>query len=122
MNDGPDRMFGSLKVMFTLFSAAVLAGGGWTDREQNSDEPVEMLLPGWNTNTAKRTVELDELQSGGPGKDGTPAIDKPKFVGPDKTEQWLKAREPVISLVIDGEAKAYPLQVLIWHEIVNDRI
>jgi hypothetical protein len=79
-------------------------------------------LPGWNTNTAKRTVELDELQSGGPGKDGIPAIDKPKFVGPDKAEQWLKAKEPVISLVVDGQAKAYPLQILIWHEIVNDRI
>ncbi|MHC4646506.1 MAG: DUF3179 domain-containing protein [Planctomycetota bacterium] len=79
-------------------------------------------LPGWNTNTAKRTVELDELQAGGPGRDGIPAIDKPKFVRGENPGKWLKAKEPVISLVVDGQAKAYPLQILIWHEIVNDRI
>jgi hypothetical protein len=93
---------------------------GQSQGRQNLSSARE--LPGWNTNTAKRTVELGELESGGPGKDGIPAIDGPKFVEPDKAEQWLKAREPVISLVVDGRAKAYPLQILIWHEIVNDRI
>ncbi len=79
-------------------------------------------LPGWRTNTQKRIIALDELQSGGPGKDGIPSIDNPKFVAADRAGQWLKPVEPVISLSLNGRTKAYPLQILIWHEIVNDRI
>ncbi len=79
-------------------------------------------LPGWRTNTQKRIIALDELQSGGPGKNGIPSINKPKFVAADRARRWLKPVEPVISLSLNGRAKAYPLQILIWHEIVNDRI
>ncbi len=79
-------------------------------------------LSGWKTNTSKRAIELSELKSGGPGKDGIPAIDQPRFVSPDEARRWLKPQEPVISLLVNGEARAYPLQILIWHEIVNDRI
>jgi hypothetical protein len=76
-------------------------------------------LPGWKTNTAKRLIELNELQSGGPGPDGIPAIDRPHFVTTRNAKTWLKPNEPVISLVVNSAAKAYPLQILIWHEIVN---
>jgi hypothetical protein len=122
MNDKANRMFGFLMVALAFLLVAVLAGGAWGDREQNSDGPVERALPGWNTNTAKRTVELQELQSGGPGKDGIPAINNPRFVNVGRAEKWLGLNEPVISLVINGQARAYPLQILIWHEIVNDRV
>jgi len=84
--------------------------------------PREKGLKGWKTNTAKRTIELNELISGGPGKDGIPAINKPKFVKPPIAAKWLKPVEPVISLVVNDKAKAYPLQILMWHEIVNDLI
>ncbi|MGD9590675.1 MAG: DUF3179 domain-containing protein [Pyrinomonadaceae bacterium] len=60
--------------------------------------------------------------SGGPPKDGIPAIDKPKFVAISDAANWLKSNEPVISLKVGDEAKAYPLQILMWHEIVNDEI
>jgi hypothetical protein len=60
--------------------------------------------------------------SGGPPKDGIPAVINPRFVTPDEAGRWLKPKEPVISLVVGNEARAYPLQILIWHEIVNDRI
>jgi hypothetical protein len=84
--------------------------------------PVRRELPGWNTNTARRLVELDELISGGPGKDGIPTIDNPRFEKSSEAKPWLGPAEPVITLVVDGKAKAYPLQILIWHEAVNDRI
>jgi hypothetical protein len=74
---------------------------------------------GWKTNTAKRSVNLDEILSGGPPKDGIPALDHPKFISIEDARKWLSEKEPVISLVIDGEARAYPLQILIWHEIIN---
>lgn len=76
-------------------------------------------VSGWKTNTSKRSVDLDEIISGGPGKDGIPALDNPKFVSNAEAKKWLSEKEPVISLVVDGEARAYPLQILIWHEIIN---
>jgi hypothetical protein len=79
-------------------------------------------LPGWRTNTAKRTIELHELEPGGPGKDGIPAIDRPVFTEPRSAEKWLRSNEPVISLVINNHSRAYPLQILIWHEIINDTV
>ncbi|MHC4456226.1 MAG: DUF3179 domain-containing protein [Planctomycetota bacterium] len=91
------------------------------DRPRNR-ATVERRLPGWNTNTTKRTIQLDELTSGGPGKDGIPAIDNPRFIKPIMAEKWLKPVEPVISVVIKGNTRAYPLQILMWHEIVNDNI
>ncbi len=81
--------------------------------------PPPALTAGWNTDFSRRAVPLSEFQSGGPGKDGIPAVDTPKFVAAEKVE-FLKDREPVIELVIDGDARAYPIQILVWHEIVND--
>jgi Protein of unknown function (DUF3179) len=83
--------------------------------------PAERALPGFKTNTAKRSVELKDLQSGGPAKDGIPAILNPKFIS-QAAANWLVPQEPVIALVVENEARAYPLQILIWHEIVNDTI
>ncbi|MBW8038872.1 MAG: DUF3179 domain-containing protein [Planctomycetes bacterium] len=98
------------------------AGNLHASRGDNDEKSREKPLAGFKTNTEKRTIELNELISGGPGKDGIPAINKPKFVKPGKAVKWLKPVEPVISLVVNGRAKAYPLQILMWHEIVNDRI
>ncbi|MEP7335562.1 MAG: DUF3179 domain-containing protein [Actinomycetota bacterium] len=75
----------------------------------------------WKTDFTRHTVPLREFQSGGPGKDGIPALDHPTFVKTDRV-RFLNAREPVIELVLGSQARAYPLQILIWHEIVNDRI
>ncbi|HEV8176266.1 MAG TPA: DUF3179 domain-containing protein, partial [Gemmatimonadales bacterium] len=75
---------------------------------------------GWRTDFSKHTVPLDEIASGGPPKDGIPAIDRPKFIRVAEVDEWLSPREPVVLVVEGNEAKAYPLQILIWHEIVND--
>jgi hypothetical protein len=66
-------------------------------------------------------VDPAELLSGGPPPDGIPSIDDPKFE-PACAVDWLDDREPVLALEIDGESRAYPAQILIWHEIVNDTI
>jgi len=54
-------------------------------------------------------------------RDAIPAIDEPVFQQVSEVD-WLSGQEPVISLQLDGEAKAYPLQIMTWHEIVNDDI
>jgi Protein of unknown function (DUF3179) len=81
--------------------------------------PPPELRTGWNTDFSKHSVAFDEFMSGGPGKDGIPAIDAPRFVAVQDAD-FLEDREPVIELVMEGEARAYPIQILIWHEIVND--
>jgi len=72
------------------------------------------------TDTAKTLVPLDEIISGGPPPDGIPAIDRPAFVSPADAAAWLAPKEPVLALEVQGDARAYPLQILMWHEIVND--
>lgn len=66
-------------------------------------------------------VETDEIISGGPPPDGIPPIDEPKFQRANSVD-WLKDTEPVLALEIEGEWRAYPVQILTWHEIVNDTI
>ena len=57
---------------------------------------------------------------GGPGKDGIPAIDQPVFTRAED-ENWLQPGQRVIGVAYNGVAKAYPIAILNWHEIVNDR-
>jgi len=71
-----------------------------------------------HTDFARHSAPFDEIMSGGPPRDGIPSIDDPEFVPVAEAE--LPANEPVIGLVIGGDARAYPLRILIWHEIVND--
>jgi hypothetical protein len=66
-------------------------------------------------------VDPEEIVSGGPPPDGIPPIDDPKFVAPGDAA-FLADREPVLAVELGGEAKAYPLQIMTWHEIVNDTI
>lgn len=72
------------------------------------------------TDTSRALVPLDEIVSGGPPPDGIPAIDRPTFVGPADAAAWITPQEPVLALEIKRDARAYPLQILMWHEIVND--
>lgn len=82
----------------------------------------QLPVGGFDTNLEKKSIDLSEIIGGGPGKDGIPSIDNPSFVSQEEASEWLKPREPVISLVVNNEARAYPIQILIWHEIANDEL
>lgn len=75
-----------------------------------------------NTDFSKTSVDLKEIVSGGPPKDGIPPIDDPTFESIAAAAKRIAPNEPVIGIAINGEARAYPLAVLIWHEIVNDEV
>ena len=77
---------------------------------------------GWDTDFSISAVPYSEIFSGGPGKGGIPAVDDPKFESIEEAREWVTGSGPVISLEIDGDARAYPLAVLTWHEIVNDTV
>ncbi len=66
-------------------------------------------------------VDVGDIVSGGPPPDGIPPLDYPKFEWVGDVD-WLDAKEPVIALEKCGDARAYPLQVMTWHEIVNDSL
>ncbi len=65
-------------------------------------------------------VPVHEILSGGPPRDGIPAIDSPKFLSGNKAAS-MNSRDPVLGVSRNGINKAYPIAILNWHEIVNDQ-
>ena len=82
-------------------------------------DPLRWKSEGWQTDFSKSTVDLDRVLSGGPPRDGIPSIDDPIFV-PIAEDTALSENEAVIGLSINGDARAYPIRIITWHEIVND--
>ena len=91
------------------------------------DDDLSVSRSGWETDFSQHNVSLSEFRGGGPPRDGIPPIDEPRYVSITEADDWLEELEPVIAVVRnDGvgtlQARAYPLQILIWHEIVNDEL
>jgi len=75
-----------------------------------------------DTDFANTSVEWIEVMSGGPPKDGIPALDDPSFINV-ADESRIAPLEPVITVELEGETpRAYPIRYLTWHEIVNDTV
>jgi hypothetical protein len=70
----------------------------------------------------KHIVPLDQIVSGGPPPDGIPSIDSPKFNSVIDGNKFLGDSDKVVGININGDIRAYPLQILVWHEIVNDNV
>ena len=64
------------------------------------------------------SIPVENIQQGGPPKDGIPAIDNPVFHSREEAGQWPD--EQVLGVICNGKSKAYPVSILNWHEIVND--
>jgi hypothetical protein len=113
-------LIGGLVVVLIVAAAfaGIRAGG-------DGEEPVDLpfsTTAGWKTDFSNATVPLEEFRSGGPPKDGIPSIDDPNFASTDEASDFVSDREPVAVVERGGEVRAYPLQILTWHEIVNDEI
>ncbi len=72
----------------------------------------------WDFN--KHAIPLEEIESGGPPKDGIPALFDPKYVTA-KNATFMQPGERVLGVELNGIARAYPTRILSWHELVNDR-
>src|SRR5438552_4540072 len=88
----------------------------------NASDVPGFSTAGWKTDFARHCVPLSEITSGGPPRDGIPPLDRPTFDEAALADTWLEPQEPVIVVAEANEARAYPLQILIWHEIVNDTL
>jgi len=102
-------------------TAALVAGAVFFAAGSAGADPSRWGSEWPDTDFSKRSIEFAEILSGGPPKDGIPSIDAPRF-RPISADPDLAATEPVIGLIVNGEARAYPLRILIWHEIVNDTV
>ena len=87
-----------------------------------AEEAPRRLTIGWKTDFSKHSVPFSEIRSGGVPRDGIRPLDNPIFEPASGDHGAIRDNDPVISLEINGEAKAYPLAILIWHEIVNDEV
>jgi len=107
---------------YRLLRIVLFSAVGWVGwqalRPLQAEEAHDRAWP--KTDFTRTTVDLGEIISGGPPKDGIPAIDRPRFDTIHEADTWLDPREPVIVLTWNERARAYPLQILIYHEIVND--
>jgi Protein of unknown function (DUF3179) len=120
------------RIALVLAAASLIAagcgGGGHKDTRTGApaSQParpptgVSFSTEGWSTDWSKHSVPYSEFFSGGPQRDGIPPIDNPKVVPIAKMRGALDDRAPVM-VVQQGQAvRAYPLEILVWHEIVND--
>jgi len=80
----------------------------------------------FTTDFSRATISYDQVMSGGPPKDGIPSIDEPTFVSISQADSWIAADETVQVVSVgsgeERETHIYPIQILMWHEIVNDTV
>ncbi len=95
--------------MFALLASALALNGVAAARSLNG-----FVLDG-------ALVPANDIHHGGPPRDGIPAIDHPELIAASDARA-PKPHERVLGVVLDGQARAYPVSILNWHEIVNDRI
>lgn len=97
---------------------ALIAGVSVAAHAQSSGGPGAGSYNGFRVDGA--LVPVDAIERGGPPRDGIPAIDQPKFLPADKA--MLRSTDRVLGLLHKGVARAYPVRILNWHEVVNDRL
>lgn len=91
-----------------------------SDADPILENPGFREISSFRTDFSRATIRSDEIVSGGPPKDGIPAVDDPSFESIDSADEWLGDDEPVFVVSADGESRIYPVQILTYHEIVND--
>jgi hypothetical protein len=79
-----------------------------------------ILLSGFDL--SRHSILKSEIFSGGPPKDGIPALSEPKFVTANAAKRFMNSEDRVLGLARNSQVKAYPIKILNWHEIVNDTI
>ena len=114
------KLFVLLQALMLLLMANLASANFKSKEKDTRSDFLQRATIGWNTDWSKHSIEYHDLLSGGPPRDGIPPIDQPKFIENQLAAQWLKPNDPVIALEINGDARAYPLQILTWHEIIND--
>jgi hypothetical protein len=86
------------------------------ERESQTTSTRQVFI----TDGVRHSISLNEILSGGPGKDGIPAIDNPQFISTKEADKFLDETEIGLGFVHKGKARFYPYYILVYHELVND--
>jgi hypothetical protein len=82
---------------------------------------IILMLCGFDT--SRHSIPVDDIYDGGPGRDGTPAIFNPKFIYAEEADKTqIKKDDRFLGYAHKGQARGYPIKILNWHEVVNDRV
>lgn len=112
-----------LSGFLALSSLPALARGNHTAVRIDKKPTYLPAGPGqkpWNV--TRHVIAIKDIQSGGPPRDGIPSLNSPKFISVEQADHLLKPDDMVMGIAADGVAKAYPIRILNWHEVVNDEI
>lgn len=109
--------FGVMLLFVITACSSPLTTGSYSDQSVDGSSDVSSTT----SDTLSRLTE-DDLTAGGPPKDGIPSIDDPVYISADDADEWIEDNELVLAIEYKGVKRAYPLQILTWHEIVNDDI
>lgn len=115
---------GSVLALVAALLLAACAGPAPATQPSTSVRPVPSNSPiadPWQTDFDRLAehVALDDFVRALPWRDAIPALSRPAVV-PASEIGWILDDEPVIAVERNGTWRAYPLQILLWHEIVND--
>ncbi|MCY4536635.1 MAG: DUF3179 domain-containing protein [Chloroflexi bacterium] len=91
-------------------------------QDQEGCNPSHLRTVNWSTDFCNSIVDVEEILVGNPTKDAIPSLTDPSMEPVSQAAAWLSDRSPVIAVEIDGEARAYPQAILMWHEIANVEI
>jgi len=115
----------------TSDSPGTHAGGAPTDGSTVLEEgPAVTAFPAGPSALRERyadefpppLIDPSQILSGGPPPDGIPPLERPFFLDVVDHLDILPIEEAVVALEINGDARAYPVRALVWHEIVNDTV
>jgi hypothetical protein len=121
------KKIGLLLMLFALLTPAIACSQSVEPAPAPSPTPAPTPAPGEEyeikeLNGVKYIVHPAQILGGGPPKDGIPSIDNPIYVSMEEAEEWIEDNELVIAIIYKGVKRVYPLQIMVWHEIVNDVI
>ena len=111
---------------WSLMLSVLLASAPLEQQDQILVEKKARYIPAGSGQTpfdvTRHVIPLDEIQMGGPPKNGIPALDHPAFISASEANRSLKDQDMVLAVEFFGVAKAYPVRLLNWHEVVNDDV
>lgn len=110
-----------LLAFMPVIGFGLILNGESVHAQDESCDAGTLSTRNWSTNFCNSIVDFSEFRQG-QVKDGIPAVTNPQMESIEEAATWLQDRSPVIAVEINGEAHAYPLAILMWHEIANDEI
>lgn len=113
-------------ISWSLLLSAPLASAPQEQQDQIFVEKKARYIPAGpgqaSFDVTRHVIRLGDIQSGGPPKNGIPALDHPAFISTSEADQSLKPEDLILGAEFSGIAKAYPVRILNWHEVVNDDV